>query len=220
MAGWGRTVAAALSYPTGRRQLRARRFAGRQAGDGGGVRSKCGNSFRIVCWTPRPARCPFCPHHRARGRIGGKCRAGLGNFAEIRARTRAYIAANSGWVCEPTRARAVESPLRYGVRIVRNVRHTRTRRQSVPRQQVPNGRAVPLATARRADASQVQCVRNRPDCHHASGLQIAHHGQHVGGEGIGTGTARAMMGTASEPKPAPKPLLLMPSNSTAGTATA
>ena len=37
---------------------------------------------------------------------------------------------------------------------------------------------------------------------------------------FGTVVTSAMMGTASEPKPAPKPLLLIPSNSTAGTATA
>jgi hypothetical protein len=36
----------------------------------------------------------------------------------------------------------------------------------------------------------------------------------------GTVTASAIIGTASEPKPAPKPLLLMPSSSTAGSATA
>ncbi len=36
----------------------------------------------------------------------------------------------------------------------------------------------------------------------------------------GTVTASAIMGTAREPKPAPKPLLLTPSNSTAGMATA
>ncbi|EWS62736.1 hypothetical protein Y695_04034 [Hydrogenophaga sp. T4] len=36
----------------------------------------------------------------------------------------------------------------------------------------------------------------------------------------GTVTASAIMGTASEPKPAPKPLLLTPSSSTAGIATA
>jgi hypothetical protein len=36
----------------------------------------------------------------------------------------------------------------------------------------------------------------------------------------GTVTASAIKGTASEPKPAPKPLLLMPSSSTAGMATA
>lgn len=36
----------------------------------------------------------------------------------------------------------------------------------------------------------------------------------------GTLTASAIMGTASEPKPAPKPLLLIPSSSTAGMATA
>ncbi len=35
----------------------------------------------------------------------------------------------------------------------------------------------------------------------------------------GTLIASAIIGTASEPKPAPKPLLLMPSSSTAGTAT-
>ena len=36
----------------------------------------------------------------------------------------------------------------------------------------------------------------------------------------GTVTAMAIIGTASEPNPAPKPLLLMPSSSTAGMATA
>lgn len=36
----------------------------------------------------------------------------------------------------------------------------------------------------------------------------------------GTVMANAISGTASEPKPAPNPLLLMPSSSTAGTATA
>ena len=41
-----------------------------------------------------------------------------------------------------------------------------------------------------------------------------------GAAACGTVTASAIMGTASEPKPAPKPLLLMPSSSTAGTATA
>ena len=45
---------------------------------------------------------------------------------------------------------------------------------------------MPIATPRGADASQVQRLGNRPDSHHASGLQIARHGQHVGGEGIGT----------------------------------
>ncbi len=36
----------------------------------------------------------------------------------------------------------------------------------------------------------------------------------------GTVTASAIIGTASEPKPDPNPLLLMPSSSTAGMATA
>ena len=37
---------------------------------------------------------------------------------------------------------------------------------------------------------------------------------------VGTVTAMAISGTASDPNPAPKPLLLTPSSSTAGTATA
>ena len=36
----------------------------------------------------------------------------------------------------------------------------------------------------------------------------------------GTGTTSAISGTPRAPKPEPKPLLLMPTNSTAGTATA
>ncbi|MNK83503.1 hypothetical protein D3C87_1033180 [compost metagenome] len=46
----------------------------------------------------------------------------------------------------------------------------------------------------------------------SSGIRIA--------AACGTVTASAIIGTASDPNPAPKPLLLMPSSSTAGTATA
>ena len=60
---------------------------------------------------------------------------------------------------------------------------------AAPRQQIPHRAVVPFATLGGSDAAQVQRVGTCPDRHHASGLQTTHHGQHVGGEGIGTGTA-------------------------------
>ena len=73
----------------------------------------------------------------------------------------------------------------------------------------PNG-------SRKRISVQSKCLRNacRPSrsITSSSGIRMA--------AACGTVTASAISGTASEPKPAPKPLLLIPSSSTAGTATA